>query len=747
MEFVTVWICGDAYQPGDLSTCKPYGFSIDKWFAILGVPIAAIVLAILKGAHSVVIGLVRDLWTRITRKPILDPLLATPDRKVRGRKTDLARIDRAFGAHRDLPVAITGLGGYGKTALAGEYARRNLRRYHGAWLVDSGSLGEARDSLARLGATLGIEVFEKAEAGIKQVLDALEARGGRWLLIHDNIDDEDRLGRLQHELQHGDCIDHLITSQITDWPGKATTVRLDVLPEAEATALLAAESGRDGEAGLAEMATEVLGRHPLALVVAGQILRGNRELTVAELSERFHERLNDAPESDSYAKSLFVAVGESLARLDHDAQALMRLAAVLSPDDIAPGFLMDGAEALAAREWPPLPEPLATLATDAMRRGDAFAACRRHSLLTGAEWVGPDGQPQPTSAIHRLTQLVLRDWMGAETAAEMIGLAARLGRAQFSGNVQFDTAAWPRCHRLAPHGRALAPVAARAMAEDRQVAANFVHETARFLRHATGDIAEARRLCEANLPVVAAAYGAESDDYSAAVGNLAAVLDNLGEDAEAEQRYREAIAIGEAATEAGDPRRAYLRNNLGGFYWRLRRFPEAEAEHKISHDLLVTAYGERGELVGSSFGNLGALYSDWADQTDDPALRQKALDYHRKGLRITSDALGLLHLDTASCHHNLAAHLALTDAAAEAAEHQLRAAAIPLAMAQAGMIGPEHTHIAEIRAPLERRFRAAGRAAEIPRLPDLLATEVVAVRADHAEWQAAQAAAEPAPGR
>ena len=153
----------------------------------------------------------------------------------------------------------------------------------------------------------------------------------------------------------------------------------------------------------------------------------------------------------------------------------------------------------------------------------------------------------------------------------MIGLAARLGRAQFSGNPQFDVAAWPRCHRLAPHARALAPLAAGAAAGDRKAAAGFVHETAVFLSHATGDMAEARRFFEANLPVVAASYGAESSDHAAALGNLANALDHLDEDAEAERRFREAIAVREAATEEGDPSRAFARNNLGAFYTRWAR--------------------------------------------------------------------------------------------------------------------------------------------------------------------------------
>ncbi|MEE8455404.1 MAG: NB-ARC domain-containing protein, partial [Limibaculum sp.] len=337
----------------------------------------ALINAGLKRATPAITGVRKEPTLPPEPEPEIDPLLAKPDREIRGRDADIERIDAAFKDRGGLPaVAVTGPGGYGKTALAGEYARRRARRYRGVWLVDATSLGETRNSLARLGARLGIEVPEKAEEGIDFVLNALKAEGGRWLLIHDNIDDPARLGELQHQLQHPDCIDHLMTSREANWTGKAKTVALDVLPGDEAVALLAAESERDGEAGLAEMAAQVLDRHPLALVVAGQTLRHNREVTVAELSERFHERLKVAPESETYNKSLYVAVEESLDRLDDDAKALLKLAAFLSPDDIAPEFLVEGAEAIAATGRESLPEPLASLATDGMRRGDAFAACR-----------------------------------------------------------------------------------------------------------------------------------------------------------------------------------------------------------------------------------------------------------------------------------------------------------------------------------------------------------------------------------
>ena len=93
---------------------------------------------------------------------------------------------------------------------------------------------------------------------------------------------------------------------------------------------------------------------------------------------------------------------------------------------------------------------------------------------------------------------------------------------------------------------------------------------------------------------------------------------------------------------------------------------------------------------------------------------------------------------TATYYHNLAIDLALTEAETEAAMHQLRAAAIPLAMAREGMIPADHDQIAKYAAPLEDYFREAGREADIPRLPELLQAEATAVLAEHAEWRAAR---------
>ena len=121
--------CLDAYNQGDWSTCKPLGFSLLEWLGVFGISIASL----FKGFRAFVVRSGHRLLALVIRKPtIVDPLLAEPAREVLGRDADIERIEQAFKDRGKLSaVAITGAGGFGKTALAGEYARRRAQRYRG----------------------------------------------------------------------------------------------------------------------------------------------------------------------------------------------------------------------------------------------------------------------------------------------------------------------------------------------------------------------------------------------------------------------------------------------------------------------------------------------------------------------------------------------------------------------------------------------------------------------------------------
>lgn len=699
---------------------------------------------------KVLSGAVTRIWPKAgdaqveVAERILHPALQIPSHRIRGRDEMLSQIDRAF---RDVraPIALHGSGGFGKSALAEEYARRQAirGRYQGVWRISAVSGEQALADYNALAGHFSIAPRTDLNRVVGEVVEQLVGDPGRWLLIHDNADDPDEARRLPERLIACDSIDHLITGRLTKWDRMVHPIPVDVLAPDEALALLAQEAeramGTDADADLRRLAVETLDRLPLALVVSGRMLRDDPNLTVADLHADLQTLLAQAPETGAYAKSVYVAVTESVTRLqaanapgsqaNSDALALLRLAAFMNPDDIDEGFLVEGAKAVAARvaagdtDYSPLPEPLAGLAGQKLRRSAAWARLDQLSLTLPWQWEGTR-----TRRLHRTTQRVLRDGMG-EAAAVQIGLVGRLGRAQFSDNPQYDTPSWPRCRRLARHALALAPRAAEAAPGDRRVAAGLVHESALYLRVATGDLRLVRQMYQDNLAAMAAAHGARSLGYAAALQTLGHVLDHLGEDAAAEARLIEARNLTVDLLGPDDPSCAYDHASLGGFYRRRRRF--AEAKEAFSESLrLLDAPGVAGELAGGAHGNLGTLYSDWADAAPGTAAaaRHRALAlYHKiEGLARTRAALGDLALDTALRHHTLHLEYRTLGEADPALAHGLRAAAIPLAMVQAGTIGVDHPQIALFRGHLAITLRELGREGE---LDALLAAEVAALEA------------------
>ena len=395
--------------------------------------------------------------------------------------------------------------------------------------------------------------------------------------------------------------------------------------------------------------------------------------------------------------------------MSEDAQAFLKLAAFMEPGDIDPGHIERGAEAIAERDWSPLPSPLSALAGSGVALRVAVAECVRHSLLNESGW-----ENEEAYRMHRTTQLVLRDWMGEDARRQTTGLAGRIGRAQFSDDVQFDIESWPRMRRLAPHARALAGLEIEVGSPDAAPVVSFVHESALFVEHASDDLHLVMRLLEQNLGNVGLAHGADSSQYASALSNLACVQDDLSRRAdgdekarleqEAEKNHERAIAIDQSA---------HKLNNFAEFLWARKRFNEALERYSASLRILEES-SAGGELLRLSYGNLGVLYSDWSSVTTDDDKRHEyrrlARAYTQKALDVTRDAMGHVCFDTADCHANMAREFIHAGDMEDALSGSIRAAAIALAMLEQGLIDePAHPTIQRTFAGLQNILMGLGR--------------------------------------
>jgi hypothetical protein len=141
---------------------------------------------------------------------------------------------------------LYGLGGVGKTRLAVEYAHAHRGNYTALLFL----IAETPESLSRtlsgLAAVLDLPQKEAREDEVKidAVMTWLAANPG-WLLILDNVDDEnaaEAVDQLLRQLRGGRV---LITGRLANYRAGIATIELDALtPEAARDYLLEATEGR-----------------------------------------------------------------------------------------------------------------------------------------------------------------------------------------------------------------------------------------------------------------------------------------------------------------------------------------------------------------------------------------------------------------------------------------------------------------------------------------------------------------------
>ena len=193
-----------------------------------------------------------------------------------GRETQMAKVQDAFGdvAHAGQKrFVIFGLGGSGKTELALKYAEDHLQSYWGAFFVDGSSRKNAAGSYLEIATIGGVEPNEKAAK------NWLTTRALPWLLIIDNVDEDEV--ELEELLPMGTkgCI--LITSRnpaLKSW-GTVGEKSLELLPmdmeEANVLILRAAQEPVPWTKNVQDSASvicQALGFLPLALVHAGKAI-------------------------------------------------------------------------------------------------------------------------------------------------------------------------------------------------------------------------------------------------------------------------------------------------------------------------------------------------------------------------------------------------------------------------------------------------------------------------------------------
>ncbi|WP_157619817.1 tetratricopeptide repeat protein, partial [Saccharothrix sp. NRRL B-16348] len=357
-----------------------------------------------------------------------------------GRAGELERLDRvAADSGRAVVVAVHGLGGVGKSALAGRFAHLHADRFTLVWWITADTVSALDAGLADLAGTLAPHVAalpseQRTDLGVQWL-----ATHEGWLLVLDNLTGPGDAARLLERVRTGTVV--ITSRQGGGWRG-VEAIQLDVLSPAEAAELLTrVVRGEWPEADLADAdrLCEELGWLPLAVEQVGAYLAQTRITPVAylDLLARFPAQMFTATAEGGDAQRTMARVWHlTLDRLADTPLAghLLRQLAWYASDAIPRALVAAGVNA---------PEP------DVVQALGRLAA---YSMIT---------LDADTISVHRLVQAVTRidDLSDPYRRPDDIAHARDTTTAILVRTLtEVDPglpAAWPVFRTLLPHARAL----------------------------------------------------------------------------------------------------------------------------------------------------------------------------------------------------------------------------------------------------------------------------------------------------
>jgi hypothetical protein len=311
-------------------------------------------------------------------------------------------------------VAVSGLGGVGKTQLIVEHAWRRAADYDVVWWVTAEPPAAVLGALAPLAGKFGVPTDDPEL--LVELLHAELARRERWLMVFDNAEDP---ASIEPYLPARGAGDILVTSRNPAWRSRGIALDLDVWAREEAVEFLLARTGRD-DPNSAESLADELGLLPLALEQAGayvdetgMALGAFRNLLISRRGQVL-DRGTPAFYRATVATTFGLAYDRAI-KLSPPAAEMLGMCSFLAPDDI-PTELVATANSLADE--------------------DALATLRRLALVR---------RQGDSLAVHRLVGDVVRERLGRDEATSSVvaaitrrsppelaslgpAVAARLGR-------------------------------------------------------------------------------------------------------------------------------------------------------------------------------------------------------------------------------------------------------------------------------------------------------------------------------
>jgi tetratricopeptide (TPR) repeat protein len=610
-----------------------------------------------------------------------------------GREKVLADLEKELNASGR--VALTGLGGVGKTQIAAQFAHEHRNEYSGVLCATATSQEALVSDFAAIAKLLNLPGKDEkdqsvAVAAVKRWL----AANGDWLLIFDNADDLASVRGFIPQSANGHV---LLTTQahatadiqgieIPDMPpedGALLLLRRAKIIKPDAPLNTAADAARDTATNI----SKELGGLPLALDQAGAYIEETRcglanylDLYGQRRAELLKRRGGFGPDHPESVATTVALSFEKVAGASNAAAGLLRFCAFLNPDAIPEEIFTEGAAELGPNLGPIASDPLETNA--------ACAEILKYSL------VRRDADAK-TLSIHRLVQLVLRDDMDEVVRRAWAERAVRAGNLAFP-EAEFPN--WGRCERLLIQALACAELIDK-FGLGFPECGRLLNRAGRYLLQ-RARISEAEQLLHRALAIWEKSLGRENLDVAMALNNLGAISVAQGKHGEAESFHLQALAIRKKVAGEAHPDFAVSLMAVGDVYRLMGRYAEAEAPLRQSLAVLESALGRGHPFVASSLHCLGLLYADQGKYAE-------AVPFLQREIAIRAKVLAPDDPDIVPSLGNLAGVLFRQGKDAEAEKLLLRALVIGTKA-----LGPDHPDLAPCLTNLADMYRVQGKYTE-----------------------------------
>ena len=563
-----------------------------------------------------------------------------------GRESELFKLEKLLShTGRTTKVAITGLGGVGKTQLAIELVHRAMEKHKGCsvfWIpaMDLESLHQAYLAIAQ---KLNIPGWDKDCTDVKHLVQEYLNKDsvGEWFLVFDNADDVNMWTQKASKQGSGRLIDYLPRgtkgSIIFTTRDRKAAVKfaaqnvIDVLEMSEDAAkellqkCLINSSLTDADRSTKALLAQ-LTYLPLAIVQASAYINENGIpiadyiLLLAEKDKSIIELLSEDFEDEGRYYNIKNPVATTW---------LISFEQISQRDTLAAEYL----SFMSCVEPKGIPESLLPTGPSRKKEMDAIGTLNAYSFVTRR----PAGS---VLDLHRLVHLATRNWLSenGQTAEWASKAVTRLAEV-FPNDEHKNRTMW----------RAYLPHASYALLstdidQNREDRIELLHKVGICLL-SDGRFNEAESHLVEVMETREEMLGVQHPSTLVSVNNLGLVLESQGKYEEAEAMHRRALNAREKVLGPEHPGTLVSVNNLGLVLKRQGKYKEAEEMHRRDLEGSEKVLGLEHPETLASVNNLGIVLESQGKYKEAEAMYQRALN-------ATEKLLGPEHPDTLASINN-----------------------------------------------------------------------------------------------